>query len=217
MNAQKIISVLNQKGGTGKSVISINMACGLQQKGFRVAIIDTDIQGTALDWQARADDEGVEHPKVFEMKTTSAFNNGIDGLNPNIDYVIVDGSPRVNEFTSTIIRASNFVLIPVQPSPYDIWATADIVRIIKERQIIANNTPKCAFLLSMIMKNTKLLKESIAPLHEYEIPVLDSFTTKKEAYRQCQEHGNSIYAYKGKGSPSKEIDLIIEEIMEKYL
>jgi chromosome partitioning protein len=69
------------------------------------------------------------------------------------DFVVVDGAPQIAEMAVSAIKCSDVILIPVQPSPYDIWACEDMVDIIKARQEVTNGLPKAAFIISRVIKN----------------------------------------------------------------
>lgn len=127
-----IISVLNQKGGVGKTTLSINLASALAQMGKRTLLIDADPQGSALDWQASRQGDSL-FPVVGMDKPT--LHKDVPQLAAQQEIVIIDGPPRVNELARSAIMASDKVIIPVQPSPYDIWAADEIVKLIQETMI----------------------------------------------------------------------------------
>ena len=108
------------------------------------------------------------------------------------------------------------MLIPVQPSPYDIWASADLIELIKTRQAINNGFPKAAFILSRVIKNSRLSKEVVGALKEYDIPVLTSGTSQRVDYATSASHGSSVFS--SLGSPAAlEMGALTKEIIEKYL
>ena len=126
-----IIGVLNQKGGVGKTTISVNLAHAFTLMGHRVLLVDADPQGSALSWSAVRVEEPL-FPVVGMPKPT--LHKDLPSVARDYDYVVIDGAPRVNELGRAAIMASDLVVIPVQPSPYDVWATQDIVKLIKEAQ-----------------------------------------------------------------------------------
>ena len=109
-----VIAFLNQKGGAGKTTLSIHIATELAVTA-RVLLIDADPQGSALDWAAQRDESArfsvVGFPKPVLHREIDALGNGYD-------WVIIDGPPRVNELARSAIAACSLVLIPVQPSPF---------------------------------------------------------------------------------------------------
>ena len=123
-----VISVLNQKGGSGKTTIATHLARAFQVAGHDVLLIDSDPQGSARDWSAVRDEQpvpvvGIDRPTIDrDIKAVS-----------HKDLIVIDGAPQAADLAISAIKASNLVLIPVQPSPYDIWAASDLVDLVKQR------------------------------------------------------------------------------------
>ena len=127
-----VIGVLNQKGGVGKTTLSVNIAAALARTGKRVLLIDADPQGSALDWAAAREEEplfavvGLPKPSIHKELTV---------VGEGYDHIVIDGPPRVTDLARSAIMASDIVLIPVQPSPYDIWAADEVVKLIQEASV----------------------------------------------------------------------------------
>jgi len=183
-----IISVLNQKGGSGKTTIATNVAHALSLEGEKVLLVDSDPQGSARDWSEA--NEGELLPVVGLDRETLAKD--LLRISEGYQWVIVDGAPQLARMAAAAVKVSDMVLIPVQPSPYDVWATADLVEIIKARQEVANGSPKAAFVISRAIKNTKLGKEIGSALSEYEIPILKSVITQLVVYPTTASKGLSV-------------------------
>ena len=113
------IGLLNQKGGVGKTTLAVHIADAMARKKKRVLLVDADPQGSALDWAASRDGDplfpvaGLPKPSIHKE---------LPSLAEGYDRVIIDGPPRVYDVARAAIMASDLVLIPVQPSPYDVWA-----------------------------------------------------------------------------------------------
>ena len=159
---QVVISFLNQKGGSGKTTLATNVAHGLVIKGYKVLLVDTDAQGSARDWNSA--NEGEILPVIGLDRET--LPKDLEAVKDGYDIVVLDGAPAVEKMSAVAIRISNIVLIPVQPSPYDIWATDELIGLIKSRQAVSNGEPKAAFVISRVIKNTKLSKEVSTVLSE---------------------------------------------------
>jgi chromosome partitioning protein len=125
-----IIAVLNQKGGVGKTTIAIHLAMAFaQQSGTRVLLVDADPQGSALDWSAARTADPL-FPVIGLPKKT--LHRELPTVAADYSHVLIDGPPRVNEVARSAILASDVVLIPVQPSPYDVWAAKEIVDLLSD-------------------------------------------------------------------------------------
>lgn len=183
-----IISLLQEKGGAGKTTISINLAHSLQRKGFSVLLVDADAQGSARDWHQA---NGGQLLEVIGMDRPT-IDKDLKQFRKRYDYIIIDGSPRLSEMAIKTIIASDIVLIPVQPSPYDVWASSSIVALIKQRQDITEGKPKAAFILSRQIVSTRIAKEARDALHEYNLPIFENGTYQRVIYSDTAKNGQTV-------------------------
>lgn len=211
-NKPIVISFLQEKGGSGKTTMSVNVAHGLDLMGYKVLLVDGDPQGSARDWNAQ--NGGLLVPVIGLDRETLPID--LKAVKGGYDFVIIDGAPQISKLSAAAIRASDIVLIPVQPSPYDVWASADLVELIKARQQVTQGTPKVAFVVSRVIKNTKLSKEISDVLAEYEIPVFDSFTSQSVAYPTAASTGGTVWSHKNNSQVS-EIGEIINELLRRFV
>lgn len=203
------IAFLSQKGGAGKTTLATCIARELVLQGFDVVLVDADSQGSARDWRAATDKETVA---VVGMDRPT-LDKDIKVLNPTgTRWVIIDGAGRSEPMTASAIRAADMVLIPVHPSPYDIWAANDIVDLVKSRQAVTDGKPKAAFLISKVVKRTRLTGEINEALAEFDIPVFDSFTTQRQAYPTAAAQGLTPSDTEPDGDAAKEIRAIVQEL-----
>lgn len=118
------VAVLNQKGGSGKSTLATNLAQVLHLAGKKTLLIDTDRQASARQWAAgRA--EGLNGVPVVGVDIPP-IDKGITAVSGGFDWVIIDGAPNVETLAASAVKVADIVLIPVQPSPYDIWAANEL-------------------------------------------------------------------------------------------
>jgi len=206
----KIIAVLNQKGGAGKTTIATNLAHALQLEGHKVILVDSDPQGSARDWNAASDGAFV---KVIGMDR-STLAKDILAVVDNHDFIIIDGAPQIADLAIAAIKCADVILIPVQPSPYDIWACEDLVEIIKARQEITDGKPKAAFVISRVIKNTQLSKEIREALEGYELPVFKNFTSQRVIYAKSASTGSTVLSSEMKEEASNEIRAIANELKD---
>lgn len=205
----KIISLLNQKGGCGKTTIAVNLAHSLQTEGYKVLLVDSDPQGSSRDWNAL--NEGNIIPVVGLDRDSLAVD--IKAVQDGYDIVLIDGAPSIEKMLVAAVKVSDLILIPVQPSPWDIWATSDLVDLVKARQEVTDGKPLACFLVSRAIKNTKLSIEVIEVLKQYGLPLLKSYTTQRVIYPTSASDGQTVYSTSFNDA-TLEVDAIRKEVIE---
>src|ERR1700675_1577485 len=111
-----VIALLNQKGGVGKTTLSVHLAAALAT-GKRVLLVDADPQRSALDWSAQRQAEKMF--PVIGLPTKNLYRE-LAPMSKDYDWIVIDGPPRANDIAKAAIAASDLVIIPVQPSPFDV-------------------------------------------------------------------------------------------------
>ena len=203
----KVLAVLNQKGGSGKTTIAINLAHAFQRLGNDVLIVDTDPQGTARDW-SDSSEKGI-CPVVGLDRESLARD--LPTVAQPYDWVVIDGPPQLTRISAAAVRVADVVLIPVQPSPYDIWSCADLVDILDARRTVTDGLPHAAFVVSRAITNTRLSNQISDALEAYGIPVLKSRTTQRVAYPTTAASGQTVFTDPS-SLASQEIEAIREEV-----
>jgi chromosome partitioning protein len=184
-----IISVLNPKGGSGKTTISTNLARSLHDRGHSVLLVDSDPQGSARDWHAAHDANPIELVALDRPNNVKTLLS----LSGNYDFVVIDGAAKLEDMIAACIKVSDFVLIPVQPSPYDIWAASDLVDFIKARREVTDGIPLAGFVVSRVVEGTRLGSDIRAALDEYALPVFQSTISQRQVYPQTASEGMTIF------------------------
>ncbi len=206
-----IVAILNQKGGSGKTTIAVNLAHSLQRDGGRVLLGDGDPQGSARDWNE--ENEGKILPVLGLDRAT--LPQDLQAIQAGYDWIVIDGAPQLTKLAAAAVKVADIVLIPCQPSPYDIWATADLVDIIKARQDVTGGKPQAAFLISRVIKNTKLGREIVEALEGYDLPIFKSQTTQRVAYPTTASEGQTVYI-EPNSEAAKEIEAVKNELKDFY-
>lgn len=208
----KVIAVLNQKGGSGKTTIATHLARALQLDGADVLLVDSDPQGSARDWAAVREDHpltvvGIDRPTIDRDLRQVARK----------DFVVIDGAPQAADLAVSAIKAADFVLIPVQPSPYDIWATADLVELVKQRIELMDGKLQAAFVVSRAIKGTRIGGEVAEALAGYELPILEARITQRVSYPGTAAGGTTVLESEPEGDAAAEIRALAIEIKKKLI
>lgn len=132
--AGTVITIAQQKGGAGKTSLTVHLAVALYQAGHSVSLIDIDPQGSLTEWHSRrpeADD--------FTLSTVEGWRAPSESnrLKKNSDIVLIDSPPHTETGAKVAIRAADAVILPVQPSPMDVWATAPTIAIAQKENVPA--------------------------------------------------------------------------------
>ncbi len=206
-----VISFLNQKGGVGKTTLAVHVATALAQRGERVLFIDADQQGSALDWGTMRESGGL-FPIVGLPKPT--IHRDLPKLAVDYQHVIIDGPPRVYEVARSAILASDIVLIPVQPSPYDIWAAKEIVDLIREATHFNENL-KSGFVINRKIVNTAIGRDVSEALSSYEVPVLAAQICQRVAFAESAAQGLTVMELDKNSLASQEIEALTDQILQQ--
>lgn len=204
----KVIALLNEKGGAGKSTVAINLACALHRQGRKVVLIDADPQGTARDWR-EASPEGLDLPPVVPLDRPEVLLSSIKTL--AADIAIIDTPAKAEKMSANVVRIADIALIPVQPSGADVWASAAAVKLIQQKKDVGGQI-EAAFIATRVSGSTNLSKEILkGDWNEYGVDMMSQSISNRVSYAQALTDGTSIYETKD-GQAKAEIELIIIEL-----
>lgn len=202
----KIIAILNGKGGVGKTTSTINIATAIQRKGFSVAVVDTDPQGSISNWFD-------EEKCAFDL-TEAASEKEVYQVRKSLksyDYVIIDGAAAISAISSAAVMVSDLVVIPVTPSPLDFAACGAILAVIEARQDL--QPVEARFLITKKIPHSKMLavlKDSIA---DTGVPAFRTSISQRQAYVKVMLDGSTVFDTDD-GAAKGEIDVLTNEILE---
>lgn len=206
----RIIAVINQKGGSGKTTLALNLAAGLARRGA-VQLVDADPQRSITQWVGMGGG-GSGLPGVAQLVGNPSAV--LSRFNRSHRYVVVDCPPTVHgETFATVMRMAHQVLIPALPSAIDLWASVDMAVAVKEAQ--KNNPGLRAYLvLNQLEARNALSRDMREAVAEFDVPVLAATMQRRAAYRTAAVEGQSVYGMGKRGLPAvADIEAIIEEVL----
>ena len=202
-----VISLLNQKGGVGKTTLSLHLATALARTN-RVLLVDADPQHSALDWSAQREKKALLSCIGLPKPT---LHRDIAALGVGYDWVVIDGPPRVNELARSAIAASDLVVIPVQPSPYDVWAAQDIVGIIRECEISKPDL-QSRFVINRLISGTTLAAEIKDAIGDFGIPLFKTVIRNRTEFAKSARAGLTASETEPGGLAASEVSALTDEI-----
>lgn len=211
----RVIALLSQKGGAGKTTVAMQLAAGLAARGSRVAVADLDPQQSALRWAGSAP---ADYPFPAEVRAFGGDAREIaDGLKKfarECDYLLLDCPPSIeHSHTLSALDLSDLALVPVVPSPPDLWSARAVERLILQR-MSAKGKLRGAMLPNRVQR-TALAGNVLEVMREFTLPVLNASLSQRNAYAQSAVMGASVLALgKAAEAAQLEVNWMVDAVIE---
>ena len=209
-----VITFANQKGGVGKTTLGIHVAAELSRRGQRVKVIDLDPQHSALDWAEARD--GADLPPLFEIEgyPKPTLHKHIAAKLAGFDVLVIDVPPQNGDLSRSALLAADLVVIPIQPSPYDVWAARETVKLIQEA-IVFKEALKSVFAINRAITGTAISRDVRAALAEYTpIPTLTATVAQRVAFAESAARGQVVQELAEDSPATREIVALVNELLE---
>lgn len=202
-----IISLVNQKGGVGKTTVAVNVASCRHLLGEKVLVIDADPQGSLLQWRSIAGNEGFDvrhHP-------TGALKRVVQSRQDQYDHIIVDSPPGMSGVTKSILQVSDLAIVPVGPSPLDIWSSREVVEYISNAR---RSNPELTgrMLICRKIVGTRVAREAREALASFGFRVFAAEVSQRIAFVESMLSGLSVLEYAARSEAAGEIRRLCDEV-----
>lgn len=204
-----VIAFVGNKGGAGKTTLSINLAAGLARYA-ETAIVDADPQGSSSHWYANSDEARVT--PVFQAD--AGLVDQLEKLKGQFAYVIADCPPSVHApQTDAILKMADVAMVPVQPSPVDLWATVHIEQAIAEAKQV-NPALQAMLVVNQLESRSTLSQLIREALAEIAVPVANTAVRKRAVYKASALEGRTVFDMGKRGADAaNELDQLIKEVI----
>ena len=203
-----VIAVAQRKGGTGKTTLAANLAAAMAA-GHRVALLDIDPQGSLTRWHDLRLAGGGAAPLTFSNVAGWRLTAELDRLKRAHDIVIVDSPPQIDTEAKLAVRGATLVLIPVQPSPPDVWAAEGTLKLAAEEH------RPVAIVLNRVPASPRQKDAVAAELAVREIPLLRTTIGNRIAFVDAFAAGLGVSESAPRSSAAQEIRALVAEILER--
>lgn len=210
-----MITVLSQKGGAGKSTLTMQLAGGLARSGREVAIIDLDPQETALRWAQAVSATGSFPARVTRLEgAADTLHAAVKQAAKHADLVLLDCPPSIEHpATLAALQEADVALVPVVPSPADLWSTKGVERLIL--QVQANRKGLKAALVPNRVVRTNLAWDVLEVMRDFMLPVLGAALSQRNAFAQSAVVGGTVYQLGRAGAEAaREVDKLVAEVLK---
>ena len=208
----KVITIAQQKGGTGKTTLAVHLALAfIKYHNLKVAIIDTDPQGSLGKWyMIRSDNKGISN-KNLTFKTASLWGAQYESkiLKQENDIVIIDTPPKIESDARPAIEAADLVLIPVAPSPVDFWATEAIIEIAKKAK------RKILIQINRANLRSKLISKTNEYINSINVTAINTLIGHRQIFVASMGEGKTVVEKQRKSKAVDEIKKISEQIISE--
>jgi chromosome partitioning protein len=206
-----IITVAQQKGGSGKTTVAAHLAVAFTRAGKSVGLLDVDPQGSLGEWFERREQTLGEEDVGLAFRTASGWGARREAkqLARDFDIVVVDTPPKSDLEIRPAIEMADLVAVPVQPTPVDLWATAPTL------QMAAKEGVPSVIVINRVISRALLTAEIIAAAAELGHALAETHLGNRVAYPQSMGEGRTVLETAPGGPAAAEVEALAREILAR--
>jgi chromosome partitioning protein len=208
-----IVAVLTQKGGAGKTTVALHLAGELERQGASVLLVDADPQGSALDWAEQRARDG--RPRLFGIVglPRETLHREVPELAKPVDHVVIDGPPRTAALVRSAMLAADLVLIPIQPSAFDVWATQAVLELIREASAYKPQLHGI-FVVNRRVIGTRIAREVRKAIGDLGVPALDASLAQRVIFAETAGTGMLAAEIDPRSAAAREVAEVTAELLQ---
>ena len=207
-----VLTIAQQKGGAGKSTLAIHLAVAWSVAGKKVAIVDIDPQASVSHWDQRRgaimNGHSTELPHVVKLSGWRTANE-VERLGREHDLVLIDSPPHAATESRIAVRAAQLVLVPMQPSLMDLWATQATLDMAKAERVPA------LIVLNRVPARSRAAEAVASEVANIGVPLADARIGNRVALASALHRGKGITEYEASSTAAHEIEALAKEILDR--
>lgn len=202
----KIVAILSQKGGAGKTTIALNLSVAASLNKKKSVIIDIDPQTSITQW---GDSRNKENPTVISVPASRLSNTLNVCLNNKVDFVFVDTAPHAEQSSLIAARQADLVIIPCKPSVIDIRAIQSTIDICKIAEV------KYFIVLNQVLPRSNLTHDTLKALKALQIPTAPVNIGQRISYINSVTQGQGVMEFDPRGKSYQEINNLYKFVVKQ--
>ena len=206
-----IISLINQKGGVGKTTAAINLGAGLVRRNHQLLFVDADPQGSASQWRSIEDNHSFELLRIDSM---DIHIHDLLTLGDNYDFVIIDTPPAIGAIAGSVLAISDLAIVPLSPSPLDIWSCWGTLDLINQSHR-SNPGLQARLLINRKVAGTRVGRDFRETLATFNIDVFRTELHQRIAFVESMISGVSVLQFEPNGKAAREIEALCDEVLSQ--
>jgi chromosome partitioning protein len=205
-----VVTVAQQKGGAGKTTLVAQLGAALAGDGRQVAVVDIDPQASLTGWVRLREHRASGAPALrFSMVGGWRLGVEIDRLKRETDLVLVDSPPHAETDARVAVRAADIVLVPVQPSPLDIWASAATLELAKKEK------RRALIVLNRVPPRGHTVDDALAALADLGAEALVARLGNRQAYITSMSRGLGVVESEPRSTAAAEVRDLALEVLQR--